>query len=103
MISELKERATETRAKGEERALEITSKAEKERSVLIAEAERDAQVIRGQGDEQAIKIYADAFNKDPEFYSFIRSLEAYRNTLSDPETQLILSPDSDFFKHFEGR
>ena len=101
MISELKERATETRAKGEERALEIRSTAEKERTVLIAEAEREAQILRGQGDETAIKTYADAFNKDKDFYAFQRSMEAYRNTLADPETRLILSPDSAFFKHFQ--
>lgn len=103
MISELKERATETRAKGEERALEIRSRANKERTVIIAEAQRDSQIIKGQGDEEAIRIYADAFNKDAEFYSFIRSMEAYRNTLADPETRLILSPGSEFFRHFEGR
>ncbi len=103
MQSELKERATETRAKGEERALEIRSTADKERTVLIAEAERDAQKLRGEGDNEAIKIYADAFNKDKEFYSFIRSMEAYSKTLADPETRLILSPDSPFFKHFDDR
>ena len=101
MISELKERATETRAKGEERALEIRSTAEKERTVIIAEAQRDASILKGEGDKEAIKIYADAFNKDKEFYSFIRSMEAYTNTLADPGTQLILSPDSEFFKHFD--
>ena len=103
MISELKERATETRAKGEERALEIRSTAEKERAVLLAEAERDAQILRGEGDKLAIKTYADAFNKDKDFYAFIRSMEAYRNTLSDSNTRLILSPDSDFFRYIENR
>jgi len=102
MISELQERATETRAKGEERAKEIRSTADKERTVILAEAERDAQIIRGEGDNTAIKTYAEAFNKDKEFYSFIRSMEAYGKTLSDPNTQLILSPDSDFFQHFGG-
>lgn len=101
MISDLKERATETRAKGEERALEIRSTAEKDRTVILAEAGRDAQVIKGQGDKDAIKIYADAFNKDKEFYGFIRSMEAYKNTLADPETRLILSPGSDFFRYFQ--
>ncbi len=101
MISELKERATDRRAKGEERALEIVSTAEKERTVLLAEAERNAQVMRGQGDETAIKIYAEAFNVDKEFYAFLRSMEAYRNTLASPETRLILSPDSEFFRYFE--
>ncbi len=103
MISELNERATETRAKGEERAKEIRSTAEKERTVLLAEAQRDAQILRGEGDEEAIKIYTDAFNKDKDFYAFMRSMEAYSNTLADPDTQLILSPDSDFFRFFGDR
>lgn len=103
MVSELKERATETRAKGEEQALEIRSTAEKEREVLLAEAQRDAQIVRGQGDNEAIKIYADAFNKDKEFYGFIRSMEAYQKTLSNSDTQLILSPDSEFLKFFKDK
>ncbi len=101
MVSELRERATETRAKGEERALEIRSTAEKERTVLIAGAERDSQLLRGEGDEKAIKIYADAFNKDKEFYSFTRSLEAYKNTMANSDTRLIISPDSDFLRYFD--
>jgi membrane protease subunit HflC len=100
MISELRERATETRAKGEERALEIRSTAEKERTVILAEASRDSQILRGEGDREAIGIYTEAFNKDPEFYSFTRSLEAYRTSLSDSETKLILSPKSEFFKFY---
>lgn len=103
MISELRKRATETRAEGEEKALEIRSTANKEREVILAEAQRDAQIIRGEGDEIAIKTYAEAFNKDKDFYSFFRSMEAYRNTLADPETRLILSPDSEFFRHFKGQ
>lgn len=103
MISEMTERATETRSKGEQLALEIRAEAEKERTVLLAEAERDAQVLRGEGDKEAITTYATAFNKDKEFYSFMRSMEAYKNTLADPETRMILSPDSDFFRYFENR
>lgn len=104
MITELRERATETRAKGRELALEIRSKAEKEKSVLLAEANRDSQVIRGQGDKEAIRIFADAFNVDPDFYSFIRSMEAYSKTFEGQGgTQLILSPDSDFLKFFRDR
>ncbi len=101
MNSKLNERATERRSKGNERALEIQSTAEKERSILLAEAQRDAQIIRGEGDREAIKTYANAFNVDKEFYSFIRSMEAYRKTMANPETRLILSPDSAFFKHFK--
>ncbi len=103
MISELKERATETRAVGEERALEIRSTADKERAIILAEGERDAQILRGEGDKEAIGIYSDAFNKDKEFYGFIRSMEAYGNTLATPDTRLILSPDSDFFRYFDNR
>ncbi len=100
MISELKERATETRAEGEERALEIRSTADKERAVILAEAQRDAQLIKGQGDQEAIRIYTQAFNKDKDFYAFMRSMDAYKNTLADPDTRLILSPDSEFFRYF---
>lgn len=100
MITERKEKATETRATGQELALQIRSKADKERAIILAEAEKDAQIVRGQGDETAIKTYAAAFNKDKDFYAFTRSLEAYRNTLGDPATQLILSPDGAFFRYF---
>ena len=103
MISEMTERATETRAKGEQLALEIRSTAEKERTVILANAERDAQMLRGQGDKDAIQTYAEAFNKDKQFYTFMRSMEAYKNTLADPETRMILSPDSDFLRYFENR
>jgi modulator of FtsH protease HflC len=103
MISEMTERATETRARGEELALEIRSKADKERTVILANAEKEAQIIRGKGDNEAIKIYTAAFNKDKDFYTFIRSMEAYRNTFTDPNTKLILSPDSDFLRYFENR
>lgn len=103
MVSEMVERATETRAHGEQLALEIRAKADRERTVILADAERDAQITRGAGDQEAITIYADAFNKDKEFYAFTRSMEAYRNTLSDADTRLILSPDSEFFKYFGTR
>ena len=101
MKSQLNERATERRSKGEERALEIRSTAEKERTILLAEARRDAEIIKGQGDKEAIKTYAKAFNVDHDFYSFIRSMEAYKKTMANPQTRLILSPDSAFFKHFK--
>lgn len=100
MISQLRERATETRANGDKRALEIRSTAEKERTIIQANAQRDAQIIRGEGDKEAIRINAEAFSADEEFYSFRRTLEAYKKTLSNKDTQLILSPDSDFFRYF---
>ncbi len=100
MISELKERATETRAKGEERALEIRSTAEKERTVILAEAQQQAQILRGEGDNEAIKTYSAAMGKDPAFYDFIRSLEAYKNSMANGDTRMIISPEGGFFKHF---
>ncbi len=81
--------------------MEIRSTANKERDILLAEARRDAEIIRGDGDKEAIRIYAEAFNVDKEFYSFLRSMEAYKKTMANPETRLILSPDSEFFKHFK--
>ena len=101
MKSQLNERATERRSKGGERALEIRSTAEKEKTILLAEAMRDAEILKGEGDKEAIRIYAKAFNVEQEFYSFIRSMEAYKKTMANPETRLILSPDSAFFKHFK--
>ena len=100
MISELKERATQTRANGEEQALKIRSTAEKERTVILAEAERDAQTTRGEGDKTAISTYAAAYGQDKDFFEFSRTLEAYKKSLATPETRLILSPTGSFFKYF---
>lgn len=100
MRTEREREAKEARAQGSEMAQEIRSEADKQRVILVSEAERDAQKIRGEGDNTAIKIYADAFSKDPQFYAFYRSLEAYRKSLADPDTTLVLSPDSDFFRFF---
>jgi membrane protease subunit HflC len=100
MITERKERATETRALGQELALKIRAEAERERTIILAEAERDSQILRGEGDAEAIRIYNEAFNKDKDFYAFTRSMEAYRGALATPETRLILSPDSAFFRNF---
>ncbi len=93
--------AAQFRAEGKQFANETRAQADKERTVLLAEAGRQSQVQRGLGDEEAIKIYAEAFKQDPEFYGFYRSMEAYRESLSGTDTTLILSPDSDFFKYFK--
>lgn len=101
MRAEREREAKDARAKGQEMAQEIRSKADKERTILMAEAERDAQTLRGEGDGQAITIYAAAFGKDPDFYEFYRTMEAYRKSLSNPETTLFLSPDSDFLRYLD--
>ena len=103
MRTEREREAEEARAEGREQAARIRAQAERERTVLLAEAQRDAQRIRGEGDGRAIKIFADAFGKDPDFFEFYRSLEAYRNALDKDNTTLILSPDSEFFDYFAGR
>ena len=90
----------ETRAQGAERAQLIRATAEKDRTVMIAEAQRDAEILRGEGEGQRTKIFADAFNQDPEFFALYRSLQAYRKALGGGGTTMVLSPDSDFFQYF---
>jgi membrane protease subunit HflC len=98
MKSQREQAAKLLRAEGEQQATEIRAKADKERTVTLAEAQKQADILRGQGDEAAIKIFAGAFNKDPKFYGFMRSLEAYKKTLANPDTTLVMSPDNAFFK-----
>lgn len=86
------------RAEGEERALEVRSKADRERIEIIAQAQKESQTIRGEGDGEATRITAAAFGRDPSFYEFYRSMQAYRNTLSKKDTTLVLSPDKGFLK-----
>ncbi len=100
MISERKREAAEFRAKGQELSQEIKAKAEREKTVLLAEAQRQAETTRGKGDQEALNIVSQATGKDPQFYNFYRSLQAYRDTMANKETSIILSPDSDFFKYF---
>lgn len=100
MKTERERDAKEFRARGQQEAQQIRAAAEKERTIILAEAEKQAQVTRGEGDKEAIKIWNDAANQDKDFFAFYRSLEAYKNSLSDGEASLILSPDSEFFKYF---
>jgi membrane protease subunit HflC len=101
MRSEREREAQEARAEGEQLSLEIKSKADKERTILLAEAQRESETLRGEGDKTAIGVYGKAFSQDPEFYAFYRSLEAYRTSLANKDTTLLLSPDSDFLKYFK--
>lgn len=100
MIAEREQVAREIRARGEEQAIRIKSKADRDRTVLLAEAEREAQKLRGQGDATAAKIFADAYNQDPEFYAFYRSMLAYNVAFKEKNTTMILSPTGDFFTYF---
>lgn len=102
MKSERERQAKELRAQGYEWGQQIRARADRERTVILAEATRTANVLRSQGDAESSRIYNEAYGRDPKFYDFYRSLEAYRTTLSDGNTTMVLSPDSDFFRHFGG-
>ena len=95
--------ANQYRADGQELAIARQADADKQVTVLIAEAYRDAEEIRGDGDAQATKIYADAFDQDGEFYAFTRRLTAFAESFSDKGDVLILDPESDFFRYLQSR
>ena len=100
MISERKRIAAEKRSMGEGQKAEIMGKVEKELKVIISTANREAEEIKGKADAEAAKIYADAYNQDPEFYSFIKSLESYKNAVGQ-NTNLVISADSEFYKFLQ--
>ena len=100
MISERERIAREFRATGEEEAQKIRASAEKQRVVTVADGASQSQEIRGAGDAEAIRIYAEAFGQDPEFFSFYRSMEAYRKSFNQDDT-MVINPTGDFFKFFE--
>jgi membrane protease subunit HflC len=103
MKSEREREAKEFRATGDEEAQKIRADAEKTRTVIVAEAKREAQEVRGQGDSNAIRIYAGSFGQDPEFFSFYRSMEAYRKSIGESGTSMVLSPNSSFFRYFKDK
>lgn len=100
MRSEREREASEARAQGQEQSQQIRARAERERTVILAEAQRDSQVLRGEGDNQAIKLIGEATSVDPQFYSFYRTLEAYRKSLNKDDTTMVLSPNGEFFRYF---
>ena len=99
MKSERTREAKEFRATGEEEAQKIRSAAEKTRTVIISEAQQIAQETRGGGDSEAIRIYADSFGQDAEFFAFYRSMEAYRKSFGESDTSMVLSPNSSFIRY----
>ena len=101
MNSEREIEARQYRAQGEELALGIRADAERQTVVIEAEAYREAEQIRGDGDALAASIYAAAFNKDPEFYEFTRSINAYAKVFGDKSDMLVLDPNSEFFKYLK--
>ncbi|MEF9978535.1 MAG: protease modulator HflC [Thermomonas sp.] len=91
--------ASRLRAEGEEQANQIKAKADRDRAVILAEAERDAQTLRGQGDAEATRLYAEAANRDPAFFAFQRSLEAYRKSFSSGDNVIVLERDDPFLQY----
>ena len=100
MQTEREREAKEFRARGAEMAVTITSTADRKVTVILANAEKQSEIMKGEGDGIRNKIFADAYGRDPEFFSFYRAMQAYETALIGGETSLILSPDSDFFKFF---
>jgi membrane protease subunit HflC len=100
MQTERQREAKEFRAEGAEIAAKITSTADKDVTVLLANAKKQSEIMKGEGDGQRNKIFANAFGKDPNFFSFYRAMQAYEKALIGGETSLVLSPDSEFFKFF---
>jgi membrane protease subunit HflC len=101
MEAERKRVANDLRSQGAGAAEKIRADADKQREVIISEATRDAQRIKGEGDAKAAETYAAAYGKNPEFYAFYRSLEAYRNSLKTKADVLVLDPSSEFFKYLK--
>jgi len=99
MEAERKRIAAERRAEGRENEAEIRAGADRERTIILAEAYRDSQMIRGEGDARAAEIYANAFNQDPEFYAFYRSIDAYRRSVGKEGDILVVDPNNEFFRY----
>lgn len=103
MEAERKRVANELRSEGSAEAEKIRADADRQREVIVAEAYREAQKIKGDGDAKAASTYAQAFNQNPEFYAFYRSLEAYRNSFKGKSDVIVVEPNSDFFKYMKSK
>lgn len=100
MITERARQASQLRAEGEENARRIRAEADRQQVVIVAEAQREAQTLKGEGDATRNAILGESYGKDPDFFEFFRSLEAYKETFAREGTTMVLSPNSDFFKYF---
>lgn len=100
MQTERDRKAKQLRAQGAEEAQKIRAKADRDKIVLLAEARKTGQIARGEGDAKAVRIFADAFGRDINFFEFYRSMQAYSDALNSGDTTLIISPNSEFFRFF---
>jgi membrane protease subunit HflC len=100
MQTERQREAAEFRALGNQRGQEIRSRADRDVTVVVADATSKAEQIRGEGDAERNRIFAEAFNRDPDFFAFYRSMQAYEAGLRHSDTRMLLKPDSEFFRFF---
>jgi membrane protease subunit HflC len=100
MQTERQREAAELRAQGNEQAQRIRATADRQRTVIVAEANRDAERLRGEGDADRNRIYAAAFSRDPDFFAFYRSMQAYEEGLKSNDTRLVITPNTEFFRYF---
>jgi membrane protease subunit HflC len=100
MQTERQREAAEFRAQGSQKSQEIRARADRDVTVLLAEANSQSENIRGQGDAERNRIFADAYGKDPDFFSFYRTMQAYERSMQHGDTHLVLKPDTDFFRFF---
>ena len=102
MQTERQREAAEARALGGQQAQEIRARADRDSTVIVAEAQQRSDVIRGEGEAERNKVFAEAYGKDPEFFAFYRSMQAYENSIKPGDTRMVLTPDSPFFQFFNG-
>ena len=100
MQTERQREAAEFRAQGSQKSQEIRAKADRDVTVLVAEANQQSETVRGQGDSERNSIFADAYTRDPDFFAFYRSMQAYDRSMQKGDTNLVLRPDSNFFRYF---
>jgi membrane protease subunit HflC len=100
MRAEREREAKKYRSEGEEKALAIRAVADKDKTIILSEAKRKAEILKGEADAVATRLYADAYNKDPEFFYFLKTMEAYKIVMGEGDT-LVLSPDSEFFRYLK--
>lgn len=100
MRTDREKEARQIRSNGSEEAKIIVAKAERERSVLIAEAQKQSEIIRGEGDAESIRVFASAAKRDPEFFEYYRTLEAYKKSMTGKNTKFVIGSDSEFLKYF---
>ncbi|TAH32418.1 MAG: protease modulator HflC [Alphaproteobacteria bacterium] len=101
MKADREQRAKEARAQGAEKATQIRASADKERTVLLADANKESQILRGDGDASKTRILADAYSRDPKFFQLYRTLQAYRESMTNGDNTMVLSPESDFMKYLK--